>query len=348
MDNLLSYVMQGKYQGDTLHLVPGEKHPQPFGNPLFKGAQLKGPVFILDQEQVDNRFLKLDTISKRHGDNFYLQAEYDVSYSSVVESIVSCFVESMVADADFPCLTYRFEKVIPKVNAQPITGTSSPNYVRTGCLESVLTDRSAMAFEKYLVEYDEFEQAIKNKSENQAILSSMIAFFTRFGLSEQAAKAFIVKQAAFDLLLGNEDRKGNSTNFVFLVGFENVQPYNMDFGRCLRIPDWKEQMEQAMQRFQGTAEWQEIIVDFKDQIKQSHQLGILGNDSYAKNIDFLFEHGFQPFQIDFGLLQEKLNHCVARIQTLEPKLATFAQAKADLLLALLADTDAKRLWEEVR
>lgn len=89
MDNLLSYVMQGKYQGDTLHLVPGEKHPQPFGNPLFKGAQLKGPVFILDQEQVDNRFLKLDTISKRHGDNFYLQAEYDVSYSSVVESIVS-------------------------------------------------------------------------------------------------------------------------------------------------------------------------------------------------------------------------------------------------------------------
>lgn len=27
MDNLLSYVMQGKYQGDTLHLVPGEKHP---------------------------------------------------------------------------------------------------------------------------------------------------------------------------------------------------------------------------------------------------------------------------------------------------------------------------------
>lgn len=30
MDNLLSYVMQGKYQGDTLHLVLGEKHPQPF------------------------------------------------------------------------------------------------------------------------------------------------------------------------------------------------------------------------------------------------------------------------------------------------------------------------------
>lgn len=39
---------------------------------------------------------------------------------------------------------------------------------------------------------------------------------------------------------------------------------------------------------------------------------------------------------------------MARIQTLEPKLATFAQAKADLLLALLADNDAKCLWEEVR
>ena len=48
------------------------------------------------------------------------------------------------------------------------------------------------------------------------------------------------------------------------------------------------------------------------------------------------------------MLQEKLKHCVARIQTLEPKLATFAQAKADLLLALLADKDAKRLWEEMR
>ncbi|WP_300123224.1 hypothetical protein [uncultured Enterococcus sp.] len=74
----------------------------------------------------------------------------------------------------------------------------------------------------------------------------------------------------------------------------------------------------------------------------------MGNDSYAKNIDFLFEQGFQPFQIDFGLLQEKLKHCVVRIQTLEPKLAIFAQAKADLLLALLADNDAKRLWEEER
>lgn len=125
----------------------------------------------------------------------------------------------------------------------------------------------------------------------------MIAFFARFGLSEQAAKAFIVKQAAFDLLLGNEDRKGNSTNFVFLIGFENVQPYNMDFGRCLRIPDWKEQMEQAMQRFQGTAEWQEIILDFTDQIKQSHQLGILGNDLMRKILIFCLNKDFNLFKL---------------------------------------------------
>lgn len=191
-----------------------------------------------------------------------------------------------------------------------VTGTYSKNYLKENEVERILSTEDK-ADEHVAVKIDEYAEKVVDAKPNQR-LHNLVQMFTEDGVPEQIAHDFLVQQAGFDILTGNNDRLNNPSNYVIAYNEQTHQsrPINLDYGRCLQISSWAQTMNDNLQI--GDQYYQDDLQDFaygfgsNDSIFQSYSV----SDSVAQ----LKENGFQPLVIDKHGLDEDLSALVDQIK----------------------------------
>ena len=319
-----------------------------------RGVQHKGPILIKDsQNNIHMKYIKLDEINMKTG--LYALDAYDYQYPSISEDICSAFLENITPRDSFSSLHYSFQAI--NNNGQVKTGVVSDNYLyggseHFGTYEQYLSieDNKIQVGDDVKVKHEDFVKNVIDTSNNQQILDFMINSFEKYGVEKEEAKQFIIQQAAYDLIIGNTDRKGNSTNFIFLIDEQTgkTTPYNIDYGRGL-VSGYGEKYESTAQD-QGFTE-EDFKMDAELAISMSSLTeagGIFGGSTgkLKETVDFLFDNGFQPFEVDRQALDSRLKTLEDKVDGFNIGISNFTKVKTEMLRQMMNDSQLKRLWVE--
>lgn len=301
------------------------------------GVQLKGPIIVNSLNYgLKIKFLKTDELNPKKNLH-YIKESYDVLYPSISEDIVSKLISNIdINDSkELNSVLYDFHFI----NGDK-TGSLSDNFVEDGYFEQVITEPRHSG---YIVNHDDFVNKIIDNRNFDEILNNLNHFYQKSSESNIDFKSFILKQAALDLITGNKDRKGNSTNFVFIENFNgDVKPINIDYGRCLQIM-WYEKTENAKL---NDDDLDDFVNDFTE---DSIVGGGIFSPSYSgdikKSVDFILNNGFKPFNININKMNIDLKELENK--TKNTKLEYYVKCKIKLLNNMLNNNEIKRLWRDV-
>lgn len=177
------------------------------------------------------------------------------------------------------------------------------------------------------------------------LLNNMIELFERYNVPKEEAKKFIIQQAGLDLILGNNDRKENPGNFVFLVhsGKNENTPLNMDYGRCLQVI-WTETSEKKIGEF---TDREEII---KEMAKEEANLfkggGLFGGSNLKKSVDFLLDNGFEPLNLNKNEFLKSFEDLEEKINKNNLELKYYLKLKKEFIINILENKEINRLLKE--
>lgn len=302
-----------------------------FGNTGLNGVQHKG---MINHEGTD-KFVKLDDLNPAVSGSW--ENAFDYRYSSVSESIASCFtrhIQSDVRHAD-----YKFETF--DIKGRQTSGTISDIFLNENEVEKVL------AVGKYghmnsVTHFttDEYAEKIVDAKPDVRV-RNMIDIFEQNNVPRDVAKKFLMEQVVVDTVLGNKDRLNNPSNFV--IAYNNVTdtavPVNMDYGRCLQIPTWSDTYEQNYNL--NETEWvTEDIENFSNDVLTSNDALIRGY-TIQDHLKVLEEHGAEPLVVDIQAVKNDIEELkqVFHGQPFEK----FAIMKCDTLLAVLDNEHVNKL-----
>ncbi len=323
-----------------------------------KGVQAKGPLILND----NFKFLKLDDLNTmKRNIKVDVTEAVDYYYPSISEELASILLDSIDVN-NFEYLSYSFE--ILKLNNKEKTGAMSNNYLinKNGELkkEYILTaqNRDLTIFDNVFIDYDkDFKINIQNSKNNRQIFESLISYFKKYGVNESEAKDFILKQAAFDVLTANYDRKVNPANFVFIrdpYKKNSVKPLNIDYGRCYVLEIHKDSYELVKKYELDTGETKNDIlkenVEFRMKKYHNHG-GIFSNRDQSgkgkkETVDFILENGFIPYKINRGKLEEKQKLLRKKVKKYKNGyLSEFVEMKIIMMDEMFNDREIGRLCE---
>lgn len=301
-----------------------------FGSQAISGMQHKGIAVFEDGEY----FVKLDTLSPAVSGT--LQPHFDVQYSSISEAIVSCFLKH--ADCSMDSTIYEiglFEK-----DNKSITGTRSRNYLDEYEVEYILS--SGYTGEQHTtMTRDNYIEKIADVSTDTRIQNLENAMVLE-GMERSTARQFLIQQAGFDLLTGNNDRLHNPSNFVmaYNVDTQTTRPINMDYGRCLQIGEiWSNHMEAHY-----LPEYLDEDTDvFASTMDNDSIISALRDD---EQLDYLVDHTFIPFRVDTAGLNIEFENLKKVFLSEKFPCPNFALAKLETFRKRLELPFMKQLWQD--
>ena len=317
------YIQTTRDKNNTVVFDPDDK----FGHVSAVGMQHKGAAYV----DGNKKFIKLDDLNPTvRGD---WKDPFNYQYSSVSDAVVSCLIENMGDDPRFQSVTYTFERFDNRGVIS--TGTASDNFLKDREVEHILAIGRESSTD-VLIPIDEYEDIFKAKSDTQ--LDKLVSIFESDHMSKDDAKHFLVQQAGFDLLTGNQDRMGNPSNFVlaFNTRTKTARPINLDYGRCVQI-DWTPTLEE---RFDFDADYVEEMIDDA----ASDIISDTGFDGLFENVDDLKAQGFEPFSIDKQGLHDDLDALVERMEASDVPFKKFAKVKVEAFKRALEHDKVKELW----
>ena len=185
-----------------------------FGNTNVNGLQHKGAIQINNESY----FAKLDDLNPTV--NGQWENRYDVQFSSLSEAISSILIKNIESKQDFDSVEYEFATF--NINGKQSSGTISKNYLKDNELERVLAIGRTVD-PHTLITTDEYAENIMDVS-NQDRFDHFIKYFTDHNVPYEHAKSFLIQQAAFDIMTGNNDRLGNPSNFIMGM-FTAILPF---------------------------------------------------------------------------------------------------------------------------
>lgn len=304
-----------------------------FGDTHTQGAQHKGMSF-LDDEKV---FVKLDDIHPNKG---VWEPPYDFNYSSISEAIVSAFVDACEPDEKFDNVFY--DLTVFEQNGKLSSGSISKPFLKENEVERLLSSEDTLNTRPLMSIEDYRDHIVDVKTEDR--MKKLIDVFSQT-MPEDDVKHFLIQQAGFDLLTGNQDRLHNPSNFVIAINAETGagRLINMDYGRCLQMNDWGDMYEANMST--ENEFYQETVSDSsKNFINKTDS--ILSGKTLNESLEYLTDNGFQPFKVDIEKLQENFENLETKFDTYEIQCRNFAHTKLDAFKVLLESDKLKGLWQE--
>lgn len=286
---------------------------QAFGNTNVNGLQHKGAIQIHN----DSYFAKLDDLNPTINGEW--ENRFDVQYSSLSETLASILIKNIQSKENFDSVEYQFATF--DINGKTTTGTISKNYLKENELERVLAIGRTID-PHTLITTDEYADEIMDVS-NQTRFDHFIKYFTEHNVPYDHAKSFLVQQAAFDIMTGNNDRLGNPSNFIIAYNNETKtgRLVNFDYGRTLPLL-WTDMTEENYDM-----SWLE-----EDLLSNTNNLNA-ENDSIISSLTkdeafaFLNQNGFKPFEIDIQNLKQDLEQLNQVIQNSDVPFKKFANVK---------------------
>lgn len=316
--------------GDTIK-IQGER----FGKQHIAGMQQKDFINL----DGDDKFAKLDTLSPNQAGNW--KDRYDFQYSSVSEAMVSCLTNN-IKNPTGRTVDYQFNTF--KIDGETVSGTISNNFLvdkhEFEINMGINGDHGHGQFESN----NQYAEEIVDASPNDR-LNNMTKRFVEAGVDESEARKFLVQQAGFDVLVGNNDRLENPGNFSVVYNHKEgtAEPLNMDYGRCLQLPTWTNTMEENL----------DMNADFIDEMNEENaedllgeSMSITGSSHPAKSLEFLKENGFEPFQIDMEGFKHDLAELNDKIQASDLPFKKFAQMKMNAFEQVFEREDTQALFED--
>lgn len=326
---------------------------------MAKGAQHKGPITLDEDGKGHLKFVKLDETVPDRGQHFVNDA-MGFKYSSVQEDICTSFLKSIQNKEDFDSLHYSFE--IFERHGQQITGTVSDNYLHdpeAGVLKEFVLSmdkKKVMSYDYVLVDDEEYYDKVQKNRNNENILKNLVEFYTRYGVKEENAKAFILNLVAFDLITGNWDRKSNPTNLV-MIKYSNgdVKPFNMDYGRSLvmELP-YKDYYDLKAKNYDDESDEEKLeFIELRaecdcDKIKVNNP-SVFDTTNMKDTVQFLLDQGFEPFQINRKKMEEGHKKLLEKIKKYKgDDLIMMTEVQIEMLRQFMEDENLKKLWEDVK
>ena len=263
-----------------------------FGHSTLNGLQFK------DIENIDGKdqFVKLDKLNPMHGSEW--QKKFDYEYSSVSESIASCVarhIQSPHRYADYKFDTFQLGKT-------ELTGTMSDIYVKRHEVEKVLSiGKNGAAESVVAISLDDYADNIVDVKTEQR-LNNLTELFEKNKVPKEIARDFLLEQAVFDTLLGNEDRLNNPSSWSDMCE-KNHGMYD--------DPEYESDLE-----FFTTN-----ILDRNDAIIRGH--------NFQTSLDELKEYGAKPLQIDIDSVLSDIEDLKAQFKGLP--FEKFATMKCEVL-----------------
>ena len=300
----------------------------------MSGMQQKGIV----EMNGEAKYIKLDTLSPNQTGNW--KERYDFKYSSVSEAMVSCLTNN-IKNPIGRTVDYQFNNF--KLDDKTVSGTISDSYIHKHEVEinlGINGDHGHGQFESN----NQYAEEIVDAAPNDR-LNNMTKRFVEAGVDESEARKFLVQQAGFDVLVGNNDRLENPGNFSVVHNGKTSEtiPVNMDYGRCLQLPTWTNTMEDKL----------DMNADFIDEMNEENaedllgeSMSITGSSHPAKSIEFLKENGFEPFQIDMEGFKKDLAELNDKIQASDLPFKKFAQMKMNAFEQVFEREDTQALFED--
>jgi len=317
------YIQSTRHDDNTVVFDPKDK----FGHVSAVGMQHKGAAYIDGVK----KFVKLDNINPTARGDW--KDPFNYQYSSVSEAIVSCLIRNMDDDPLFQSVEYTFERFDNKGDIT--TGTTSNNFLKANEVEHILAIGRETSSDA-VIPIDDYVEIIDTPSKDR--LNKLTTAFVSDHMSKEHAEHFLVQQAGFDLLTGNQDRLHNPSNFIiaFNTDTKTARPVNLDYGRCLQI-EWTPTMED---RFEFTSE-------FADEVISDASLDIvtgIGFDGLFRTVDDLNAHGFKPFNINKQGLHADLDDLAQRLESSDIPCKKFAKVKIEAFKLALEHDKVKNLW----
>lgn len=306
-----------------------------FGLKNSTGVQLKGNILLVEDNKAENKFLKIDELNPAKGLH-YVSNTYDVLYPSLSEDICSRLISS--SDIGLNSVLYEFNNI--NLNGKEYTGSISDNFLSTtDSVEFILTEPNV---DSYDIKHDEFVEKVIDSGDNEKILDSLNDFFKRRAQDDtKDFKDYILRQAAFDLMTGNKDRKENSTNFSMINNREGTKIINFDYGRCVQSI-WSEKTESCKL---SDDEIKELADDMAfDSIKRSSIFSPFLKTDLKNSVDFILNNGFEPFRINMKEFDNKASQLVEK--TKGTKFEYYTKFKINLLKSMMNNPEIRRLWRE--
>lgn len=290
-----------------------------FGHSTLNGLQFKDIENINGKDQ----FVKLDKLNPVHGSEW--QKKFDYEYSSVSESIASCVarhIQSPHRYADYKFDTFQLGKT-------ELTGTTSDIYVKRHEVEKVLSiGKNGAAESVVAISLDDYADNIVDVKTEQR-LNNLTELFEKNKVPKEIARDFLLEQAVFDTLLGNEDRLNNPSNFVLAYNkvTDVAVPVTMDYGRCLQMSSWSDMFEKNHGMYDDP-EYESDIEFFTTNILDRNDAIIRGHN-FQTSLDELKEHGAKPLQIDIDSVLSDIEDLKAQFKGLP--FEKFATMKCEVL-----------------
>lgn len=286
---------------------------EPFGNPNVNGLQYKGAIQISNESY----FAKLDDLNPTI--NGQWENRFDIQYSSLSETLASILIKNIQSKENFDSVEYEFATF--DVNGKQSSGTISKNYLKENELERVLaigrtTDPHT------LITTDEYAERIMDVS-TQDRFDHFIKYFTDHNVPYDHAKSFLIQQAAFDIMTGNNDRLGNPSNFIIAYNNETKtgRLINFDYGRTLPLL-WTKMTEEKYDMA-----WLDEDIDSNVESLNLDNDSIISSLKKDQALDFLKQNGFKPFEIDMKNLKKDLEALNQTIQNSDVNFKKFAEVK---------------------
>ena len=308
--------------------------PSNFGNTNINGLQHK------DNIQIDNipHFVKLDSLSPAVNGTW--KSDFNAQYSSVSEALTSILAKNIKNGDALNNVLYEWREF--ELNGQKVTGTISKNFLQAHEEEHVLAVDRKLDKHTHLSVKD-YEENMYDAPTDVRI-HNLTKAFSNIQARPEDIHQFLIQQAAFDMLVGNQDRLNNPSNFVFAynVKDQTSRMVNLDYGRTLPLI-WTQTTEKnySVEEF-----LQEDLIDFADSLNSADN-SILSGLSKKEALSFLNEHGFKQFELDMSGVSKDLDDLEARIKASSAPYKKFATCKIAAFKEMLQSDFSKNFYKEV-
>lgn len=308
--------------------------PDTFGNTNINGLQHK------DNIQIDGEayFVKLDDLSPDVNGTW--KNDFNAQYSSVSEAITSALLKNITNANQLNNVLYEWREF--ELDGKKVTGTISKNFLRENEEEHVLAVDRKIDKHTTMTVADYAENMYDVNTEKR--IANLQKAFLNTNIDGETTRNFLVQQAAFDMLVGNQDRLNNPSNFVFAYDTETQKSrlVNLDFGRTLPML-WNETMEE---RYIVGEYLQDDIDDFSSSLNSSDN-SIVSGLKRTEAIEFLNQHGFEPFEINMAGLLQDLDELKSRILASDAPCKKYAEVKIESFKEMLNSDFSKNFYKEV-
>ena len=308
--------------------------PSNFGNTNINGLQQKDNIQIEDQAY----FVKLDSLSPAVNGSW--DHKFDSQYSSVSEAITSILLKNIKNANQLNSVLYEWREF--DLNGKKVTGTISKNFLQENEEEHVLSIQNKS--DKYThISIKEYEENMYDVS-SEARITNLIKAFETANINKDASQSFLIQQAAFDMLIGNQDRLNNPSNFVFAYNTNNqtTRLVNLDYGRALPML-WTTTSET---NYDIKEFLEEDIPDFAEDLNRTND-SILSGMQKNQIIDFLQNNGFEQFEINIQQLHTDLAELKERILASDAPYKKFAEVKIESFKEMLNNDFSKNFYKEI-